>query len=114
MRLVETNAKLSHTLNKLFAERLKCFGNLIEEVSLKDSKKRLIKFLLDMLDEHQTAGAKREELSLPFTREEIAQRIGMARETLVRQLYHLENSKFIAIKSHQIIILDKEGLKELL
>lgn len=114
VRLVQTNVKLSHTLNKLFAERLKCFGSLIEEVSLKDSKKRLIKFLLDMLAENESNGGKGQTLLIPFTREEIAQRIGMARETVARQLHDLQRSKLIDIKPHQIIISDQEGLKKLL
>lgn len=109
-KLVQTNSKLSHALNRLFAERLKCFSALIEEVSLKDSKKRLVKFLLDMLAEN----ADRSALSVPFTREELAQRIGIARETAARQLYQLKRKKFIDIKPHQILIRDKEGLKKIL
>lgn len=109
-RLVQTNSKLSQALNRLFAERLQCFSALIEEVSLKDSKKRLIHFLLDMLAEAKGQGA----LAIPFTREELAQRIGMARETAARQLYQLKRKKLIDIKPHQIVIRDKIGLERLL
>ena len=110
VRLVKTNAKLSQALNRLFAERLQCFSALIEEVSLKDSKKRLIKFLLDMLAENQG----KDLLALPFTREELAQRLGVARETVARQLYQLKAKKLIDIKPHQILILNKTGLEKLL
>jgi CRP-like cAMP-binding protein len=51
---------------------------------------------------------------LPFTREELAQRLGTTRETAVRQLYQLKDKKLIDIKSHQILILDKAGLEKLL
>lgn len=114
VRLVQTNSKVSHALNQLFAERLKCFSALIEEVSLKDSKKRLVKFLLDMLAENKGKGAKADLLFVPFTREEIAQRLGVARETVVRQLYELKRLKLINIKSHQIVIRDEEGLRKVL
>jgi CRP/FNR family transcriptional regulator len=110
VRLVQTNAKLSQALNHLFAERLQCFSALIEEVSLKDSKKRLIKFLLDMLTENKG----KDLLALPFTREELAQRLGVARETVARQLYQLKDKKLIGIKPHQILILNKPGLEKLL
>ncbi len=110
VRIVQTNSKLAHTLNRLFAERLQCFSALIEEVSLKDSKKRLVKFLLDMLAENADQNA----LSIPFTREELAQRIGVARETAARQLHQLKRKKLIDIKPHRILIRDKEGLKKLL
>lgn len=113
VRMVEKNTSLSHTLNRLFAERLQTFSSLIEEVALKDVKKRLIKFLLDML-EKSPEGKKSETLFLPFTREEIAQRIGTARESVARHLYQLKRAKLIDIKAKQIIIRNKEALKKLL
>ena len=111
VKMVQTNSGLSRTLNKLFADRLSHFSTLIEEVSLKDVKKRLIKFLLDMLDGEKKAS---NTLFIPFTREEIAQRIGSARETVARYLYQLKRKRLIDIKPHQIVIRDKEALKKLL
>ncbi len=114
LRLVETNSKFAHTLNRIFAERLRCFNSLIEEVSLKDVKKRLVKFLLDM----QTSSSKKSSggnvLTIPFTREEIAQRLGAARETVARHLSELKRAKLIGIKPKAILIQDKEGLEKLL
>lgn len=110
--LVKTNATLAHSLNRLFAERLQCFSALIEEVSLKDSKKRLVKFLLDMAGNKPLKAPAR--LSLPFTREELAQRIGTARETVARQLHDLKRRKLIDIQPQQITLLDPTGLKKFL
>ncbi len=109
VHLVKTNTHLSHALNRLFAEKLQCFGELIEEISLKDSKKRLIKFLLDLQKE---VGSK--TLLLPFTREELAQRIGTVRETLARQLHDLKRLNLIDIQPKQIVILNRPGLEALL
>jgi CRP/FNR family transcriptional regulator len=111
VRLVEANTALSHTLNNLFARRLQCYGNLIEEVSLKDSRKRLVKFLLDMLADQPSPG---NTLSLPFTREELAQRIGVVRETVARQLYQLKRLKLIDIHPRQVLIRNRKGLENLL
>lgn len=111
VKMVQNNSKLAHTLNRLFAERLRCFGSLIEEVSLKDVKKRLVKFLLDMLAEKKGKG---DALFIPFTREEIAQRLGTARETVARHLHNLKRKKLIEIKPYQIVICNKEGLERLL
>ena len=110
IRMLQTHNQLAHTLNKLFAERLRCFSSLIEEISLKDTQKRLVKFILDMTVE------KKEEkvLFLPLTQEEIAQRIGTTRETVARHLSGLKQLKLIDLKPYQIIIRDKEGLKRLL
>ncbi len=113
LRLVQTKSETSHALNLIFAAKLKCFGSLIEEVSLKDTKKRVVKFLLDMQEAAGTSAAK-DVLPVPFTREELAQRIGAARETVARHLHQLKRAKLIAIKPHQIIILDRKGLQKLL
>jgi len=113
VHMVQTNSKLSHALNQLFAERLAKYSSLIEEISLKDVKKRLIKFLLDMLHENQSK-ASGETFLLPFTREEIAQRLGTVRETVARYLTQLENDHLIQIKPRQIVIKDKKGLEKLL
>ncbi|OGW90858.1 MAG: hypothetical protein A3D28_06055 [Omnitrophica bacterium RIFCSPHIGHO2_02_FULL_63_14] len=111
LNLVKTHTELSRALNRLFAERLKCFSSLIEEVSLKDSKKRLVKFLLDILGENKgSKGA----LTLTFTREELAQRIGMARETAARQLADLKRRRLIDVRARQIVILNQQGLQKLL
>ena len=114
IRLVQNNSGLTQTLNEVFAKRLQCFSDLIEEVSLKDVKKRLIKFLLDMLKKKKMGVQKNDSLFIPFTREEIAQRLGTARETVARYLTQLKKAKLIDIKPHQITILNKEGLQKLL
>ncbi|MBI4397682.1 MAG: Crp/Fnr family transcriptional regulator [Candidatus Omnitrophica bacterium] len=114
IRMVQTNSRVSQALNRLFAERLKCFSSLIEEVSLKDVKKRLVKFLLDMHGERESKYGKGDAVFLPFTREEIAQRIGAVRETIVRYLMQLKRAKLIDLKPHQIVIRDKPGLERLL
>ncbi|MCB9799618.1 MAG: Crp/Fnr family transcriptional regulator [Candidatus Omnitrophica bacterium] len=114
VEIVQTNVKLSHALNEIFARRLQCFTNLIEEVSLKDVKKRLVKFLLDMLSNKHKAYQKNDALYIPFTREEIAQRLGTARETVARYLSQLKKEGLIDIKPYQIVILEKDALEKLL
>lgn len=114
VRMVQSNLKFTHALNQLFADRLKCFSQLIEEVSLKDTKKRLVKFLLDMHTSKNNGKYPINTLFIPFTRQEIAQRIGAARETVARQLYQLKRQKLIDIKPHQIIIINREGLEKIL
>ncbi|PIQ85065.1 MAG: hypothetical protein COV74_10740 [Candidatus Omnitrophica bacterium CG11_big_fil_rev_8_21_14_0_20_45_26] len=114
IRMVQANSKLAHTLNHVFAQRLNRFSCLIEEVSLKDVKKRVIKFLLDMYHHETGSGSGNSTLSIPFTREEIAQRIGTARETIARNLYELKRANLIDIKPKQVILKDIAGLEKLL
>jgi len=112
--MIRGNAKLMHSLNALFAKRLQCFSNIIEEVTLKDSKKRLIKFLLDLLEHKHALAPKSDVLFIEATREEIAHRLGTARETIARHLSELKRQGMIEIKPYQIIIVNQKGLEALL
>lgn len=108
LELLRTNTRLSRSLTRLFAERIQCLSSLVEEVALKDSGKRLAKFLLDMLE---AGGGRDGSLEIAFTREELASRLGMARETVARQLYRLKDRKLIDILPHRIVIRDREKLR---
>jgi len=113
-RLVKTNSQITQTLNRLFAKRLCHFSSLIEEVSLNGVKKRLVKFILDMQNDQASHNGSKGTITIDFTREEIAQRIGSARETVARYLHQLKRSKLIEINPHDIIILNKDGLEKML
>ena len=109
---LEKYPQLLKSLNRVLSERIKCFSLLIEEVSLKDSKSRVIRFLLDMLNAAQSKSKGSRELQIPFTREEIASRLGTSRETVARNLSQLKREGLIDINPHQIIIRDETGLKQ--
>ncbi len=111
VKLIRTNTKVMQSLNKIFAKRLCQFSSLIEQVSLNHVKKRLMKFMLDMLKEYKTAEESKDVLSLPFTREEIAQRIGTSRETVARYLHQMKRDGLIDIESRQIVIRDRAGME---
>jgi len=112
--MVQKNPTFAHALNRLFAERLRCFSSLIEEVSLKDVKKRLVKFLLDIEGSKSAKLQSKETISVPFTQEEMAQRLGTARETIARHLSELKQEGFIDIKPKQVVIRNKSALEKLL
>ena len=113
-QLVHANHKLANTLNLLFAEKLKRFSCLIEDVSLHDVRKRLVKFLLDMLNNSEgKKNGQQNVLNVPFTREEIAQRLGTSRETVARYLHDLKRDRMIDINAQQIVILNKTKLNDL-
>ncbi|MBI3313556.1 MAG: Crp/Fnr family transcriptional regulator [Candidatus Omnitrophica bacterium] len=112
-QLVERNSRFSHSLNRLFAERLVRFGSLIEQMSLNDVRKRLVKFLLDMLAKNKSTATKG-VLFVPFTRQDLAERIGAARETVARHISDLRKKKIIDVKPYQIVIRDQKALEKLL
>lgn len=113
-RLVKTNSRLSQTLNRLFANRLCRLHELIEEVSLDDPRRRLIKFILNITNDVKRDSQDKNKLVIPLTHEEIAQRLGLVRETVTRHLHQLKRLGLIDIKPRQILVRNKEGLEKLL
>lgn len=114
VRLIQINPKLSRFLNRLFAERLQRSSSTIAELSSEDSGKRLARLLLDLLAKSGGKDSAKGVISVPLTREELAQMIGTSRETVVRQLYELRRQRLIDVQSRKIVILDRQGLKKLL
>jgi CRP/FNR family transcriptional regulator len=114
VKLIESSPEVSHMLNRVLAERLQKAGSSIAELSSEDSKKRLAHLLSELLAKSGGKDSARAVISVPLTREELAEMIGTSRETVVRQLYELRREKLIDIRSRKIVILDRQGLKNLL
>lgn len=114
VRMVQNNSHLAKSLTDIFARRLCKFCSLIEQVSLENPQRRVVKFLLDMLDSGECVPEKDLCVPLPFTHEEIASRLGLARETVTRQFAALKKSKLIRIKAHNVTICDRKGLEHIL
>lgn len=109
--LTATNERLSKGLVELFTAKMQNLRDLVGEVSLQDVNKRLIRFLLD-LHHKQSADAEQSKLSISFTREELAQRLGTTRETVTRYLAKLKDDRLIDMAPSEIRILSASGLQE--
>ena len=114
VRLINSNSKLSNSLNHVLAQRLNRLNTLIEEVSLENSKKRLVKFILGMFDAPECRCQKSDCLCILYNYEEIAHRLGIVRETVTRHLNQLKSHGFIDIKPHQIVIRNRQALENIL
>ncbi len=114
VQIIRNNSRLAHTLNHIFADRLCRFSTLIESVSLDDPRRRLIKFILSMMDNEGWRCEKEDCFCFTMIQDEIARRLGLGRVTVARHLGQLKKLKLISCQSRRIIILDKEGLKKAL
>ncbi len=103
VQMVKSNSTLAQALTRIFAQRLCRMSSLVEEVSLDAPEKRLIKFLLNMSESVP---------GISFTHEEIAQRLGLVRETVTRHLKKLKDKALVDLKPPRILICDKEALEK--
>lgn len=113
-RLINSNSKLSNALNHVLACRLNRMNALIEDVSLESSKKRLVKFILGLIDAPECHCQDSDNLALPYNYEEIAHRLGIVRETMTRHLNQLKRQGYIDIKPRQIIVHNRQALEKIL
>lgn len=109
-RMLKDDAALMQQLNQLLARRMCRFCALIEELALDAPDRRLAKFLLDMAE---TNGSPAGKDCVPFTHEEISQRIGLVRETVSRHLQKFKRLDLIELKPQQIRVVNRAGLQRM-
>ena len=112
--LVNTSSKVALALSKIFAKRLRLFESLIEDIAQKDASQRLVRLLLYLAKNHGIPVKNGVLIPMTLTRDVLASRIGVARETVIRLLYSLKRRNLISLKSRrQIILLDPPSLEKL-
>jgi CRP/FNR family transcriptional regulator len=106
-QLVKNHPRMLKKLNTILASRLCHFSDLIKRISLDAPQERLAKFILDTMEK------KNRFPQYPnFTHDEIAQRVGLTRETVTRYLNKFKRSKLITIRSQEITIINSEKLRQ--
>jgi len=77
------------------------------------TSEKLAKLILDWCDRNGEITPKGVRLKVLLTHEEIAQMIGTTRETVTRLLSDFKRKKIIDVKGSTLLVLEKEGLAEM-
>lgn len=85
----------------------------IETLSFETAQQKLIKILLYLLDKFGVQTEEGTEISLPLSQVDIADWIGVQRETVTRNLSKLQEQKILQSKNKHIIVLDVARLQSL-
>ncbi|WP_251862219.1 Crp/Fnr family transcriptional regulator [Clostridium sp. Marseille-Q2269] len=109
MRKPEIGIKVLETVGARVAE----VENLVQNLATNDVDSRLAYLLTDLMEKYGEVAENCISIKLPLSREDMANYIGVTRETISRKLKKFEDEKLIKIVgSKKIIILDEEGLKD--
>ncbi|AFZ82468.1 helix-turn-helix domain-containing protein [Candidatus Kinetoplastidibacterium crithidiae] len=84
---------------------------MLSILSLTSSKKRVIAFLLNMSSKYEKLGYSSNNFILKMSRKEIGNFLGITLETVSRILNQLMKEKMILIKNRNVILKNKEQLK---
>lgn len=108
LNLIEKNPAFSITLLRIVCAELKEANSYITDIAQKSVRERLAEILLLLKDSFELDAEKTIQISL--TREELANMVGTATESIIRLLSEFNQSKVIELKGRKIKIINLPGL----
>lgn len=112
--IIMRNPEIAIKLLESVGERLSAIENLAQNLSTNDVDARIAYLLLNLMDKYcEESEDGKKLIKLPLSREDMANYIGVTRETISRKLKKLEDEELISIiGTKKILILDEEGLQD--
>jgi CRP-like cAMP-binding protein len=108
-KLVESNHDFSLKLIQQACKELGTANKYITDIAQKTVKERLAEVLLTLLEQF---GINEDGyLNIPLTREELANLVGTATESVIRMLSQFKSQELIELKGRKIKVLDEKELQ---
>ncbi len=111
---LEKNMNLSKELLHITSHELTLAQDRMGVLGKMNANERVAKFILNISDQRARIGWQDNPISLPMTRQDIADYLGLTLETVSREITRFKTSNLIkAMTSKQIFISDREKLTNL-
>jgi CRP/FNR family transcriptional regulator, dissimilatory nitrate respiration regulator len=107
IEILRHNPELSLKMMASYSKRLRQFVHMVEDLTFRDIKSRLAKYLIS----NCTTEKDSVYCAMDLSKKEIASLLGTIPETLSRTLDFLKKKNLISEKDKKIIILDLDKLK---
>ena len=111
IQFVKENPAFSYEIMKLACKELGDANQYITDLAQKSVRERLAEILLHLIDKFDLDAENNLKISL--TREELANIVGTATESVIRLLSDFKQSGLIELQGRKIKILDMNGLKHI-
>jgi len=114
-RFAGENPQVERELYRLATHELAEAQRQMVLLGRKAAAERLASFFLSLLERTERVSAEREtSFGLPMTRIDIADYLGLTKETVSRMLAHLRSRGLIRLQSQNCVeVLDREGLRKM-
>ena len=113
LRVLRKSPELTLRITHLIAERRTKLENRIGSLLFKTAHSRLANLFLDLAEDFGVRDSRGVIVNIKLTHKEMASLIGATRETVSFAILDLRKSGLILTESKRVIILDEDGLKEL-
>lgn len=114
MQLLAEHPPVALELIEAMAHRMRRLELVVQSMGGRNAEMRIASMLLEFMDTYGQQTDKGMVVTLPLSREGLANYVGMARETLSRKLSQLEEEGVIAfIDSRQMLVKDRGMLVDL-
>jgi CRP/FNR family transcriptional regulator len=107
--LIAGDPQLAMQMLAVMSKRLRQFTIQIENLSLKEVPGRLASYLIYLADEQQ----KKDEVTLPISKGQLASLLGTIPETLSRIFARMNSQGLIEVDGPHIRLINRVGLEEL-
>lgn len=109
-RLVMGHPAIALKVIRVLGKRLRQAHGFVMEIAMKSAPQRLSSLLLKLADEYGVESDEGLVLDIPLTRQEIAELMGVSRETAIRELSKFGRAGTIKLDGKRIFILDRPKL----
>lgn len=110
--LLLNNPQIAIKILEVIGERLSKVESLAQNLATKDVLTRFAYLLLDLAEKYGRIDGQNINIDLPISREEMANCIGVTRETISRKLKIFEDERIIKIVGRKRIIIINKGKME--
>jgi CRP/FNR family transcriptional regulator, polysaccharide utilization system transcription regulator len=111
IQFVKTNPAFSFEIVKLTCHELAEANSYITDIAQKTVRERLAEVILNLVKDFSVDDQK--YLRITLTREELANIVGTATESVIRLLSEFKSDKLIELNGRRIKILDLKGLEKI-
>ncbi len=103
--------KLQRETQRINSRKQNSLQQLLMLIGKRPVEERVAMFLLNMMEQYRRRNINIGTLHLPMSRHEIANYLGMAPETLSRQLKQFQAERWITITNKNCAIIDEDALR---
>ena len=114
LAFLKSRPDVSLRLIQNLSEKLMIAESRIKDLALASADQRLVRELIRLSTQHGKTRGEKITIEARLTHEQLADRIGMTRETVTRTLNQLKKNKIISINKARYITVDTNRAKSLL